>query len=251
MAVKKKNDPNKIMDTYRDVEFLDSREARPIRILSEFLEVRYRVEKLDVFNTVVFFGSARIKSKGHVLSKYYKDARALSKEINIWNQENNYKFILVSGGGPGIMEATNRGARDVKAESIGLNIELPFEQSSNKFLRPDYVFNFRYFFTRKFWFSYLAKAVVVFPGGFGTFDEFAGLLTLIQTQKIKKKMKIIFYGSEFWKEIVNFEKMVEFGVISKEDLKLFEFADDVDTARESITTFLEKNYAHNGQKYFH
>ncbi len=246
----KKNNPYEIMDTYRDVDFLDSKDARPIRILSEFLEVRHRVEKLDVFDTIVFFGSARIKSKGHVLSKYYRDARELSKNIAIWNKENKYNFYLTSGGGPGIMEATNRGARDVKCESLGLNIDLPFEQSANKFLRPDYVFNFRYFFTRKFWFSYLAKVVVVFPGGFGTFDEFAGLLTLIQTKKIKKKMKIIFYGSDFWKEIVNFEKMAEFGVISKEDLKLFEFVDDVDTAKKSITEFLEKNYIDSKKLYF-
>lgn len=246
----KKNNPYDIMDTYRDAEFLDSREARPIRILSEFLEVRHRIERLDVFDTIVFFGSARIKPTGHILSKYYKDARELSKQLNVWNNNNNYKFKIVSGGGPGIMEAANRGARDVKSESIGLNIDLPFEQKSNKYLKPNYVFNFRYFFTRKFWFSYLAKVVVVFPGGFGTMDEFSGLLTLLETKKMTKELKVIFYGSEFWKEIVNFDKMVEYEVISKKDLKLFTFCDDVKSAEDSITKFLEKNYV-NKKKYFY
>jgi uncharacterized protein (TIGR00730 family) len=152
------------------------------------------------------------------------------------------RFVVASGGGPGIMEAANRGAAEAGGKTIGLNIGLPFEQRPNPFITPELNFEFHYFFMRKFWFAYLAKALVVFPGGFGTLDELCEILTLTQTQKLHKKIVIVLYGTSFWKEIVNFDALVKYGMISDTDLDLFQYADDVDTAFQILTEGLTKLY---------
>ena len=187
-------------------------------------------------DTVVFFGSARLREDGP-LSQYYADARTLAKLLTEWSDQftnNTYRFVVCSGGGPGIMEAANRGAFDANGKTIGLNIGLPFEQFPNPYVTPELSFEFHYFFMRKFWFAYLAKALVVFPGGYGTLDELMELLTLTQTQKLAKKMTIVLYGSAYWKEIINFDALVKYGVISAEDLDLFQYADDPQTAFEIL-----------------
>jgi uncharacterized protein (TIGR00730 family) len=213
---------------YRDTEFMDSDDARPLRILSEYVNPQAALRDSKVSDTVVFFGSARIPDEGHALSKYYKEARELARHLTVWSESSCSdcrRFVISSGGGPGIMEAANRGAHDAQGLSIGLNIALPFEQSPNPYITPELNFEFHYFFMRKFWFANLAKAIVVFPGGFGTMDELFELLTLAQTRKLDHKMHILLYGSEFWKEVINFEALKKYGLISPEDLDLFEFVD--------------------------
>jgi uncharacterized protein (TIGR00730 family) len=176
---------------------------------------------------------------------FYNDARELARRVTEWSnnlQNSSRRFVVCSGGGPGIMEAANRGAEDAGGKTIGLNIGLPFEQRPNPYITPDLCFEFHYFFMRKFWFAYLAKALVVFPGGFGTLDELTEILTLVQTQKLLKKMVVILYGSEFWKEILNFDALVKHGMISEQDMDLFSFADDVDSAFKLLETGLTKYY---------
>src|ERR1035437_2191157 len=226
---------------YLNDKFLSGPDARALRILSEFLEplVHFRREK--VRDTGVFFGSARICEGEGALARYYDDARSLAHLLTEWSQQftnSTYRFVVCSGGGPGIMEAANRGASDAGGKTVGLNIGLPFEQFPNPYITPELSFEFHYFFMRKFWFAYLAKALVVFPGGFGTLDEMMEILTLTQTQKLAKKMTILLYGSDYWKEIVNFEALVKYGTIAREDLDLFQFADDPATAFEMLKTGL-------------
>jgi len=194
-----------------------------------------------VRDTVVFFGSARLREGDGPLARYYDDARSLAKMLTEWSQQftnNTYRFVVCSGGGPGIMEAANRGASDAQGKTVGLNIGLPFEQFPNPYITPELSFEFHYFFMRKFWFAYLAKALVVFPGGFGTMDEMMEILTLTQTQKLAKRMTVLLYGSDYWKEIINFEALVKYGMIAPEDLNLFQFADDPATAFELLKTGL-------------
>jgi len=226
---------------YKNDEFLDSPDARPLRILSEYLEPlsHFRAEK--VYDTVVFFGSARIAEDGP-MGQYYRDARTLARLITEWSDkptDTTRRFVVCSGGGPGIMEAANRGAQDAGGKTIGLNIGLPFEQRPNPFITPELCFEFHYFFMRKFWFAYLAKALVIFPGGFGTLDEFAEILTLVQTRKLNKKIVTVLYGSKFWKEILNFDALVKYGMICESDLGLFQYADSperaIDILREGLT----------------
>jgi uncharacterized protein (TIGR00730 family) len=226
---------------YLNEKFLNSPDARVIRMLAEFLEPLSHFKLEKVRDTVVFFGSARIAENGP-LAEYYRDARALARMLTEWSAQftnSTYRFVVCSGGGPGIMEAANRGAWDVNGKSVGLNIGLPFEQFPNPFITPELSFEFHYFFMRKFWFAYLAKALVVFPGGFGTMDELFELLTLTQTQKLAKKMAIILYGSKYWHEIINFDALVKYGTISPEDLNLFQFADDPDAAFEILKPTLQ------------
>lgn len=221
---------------YLNEKFLNSADARAIRILSEFLEPLAHFRREKIRDTVVFFGSARLREDGP-LSKYYNDARTLARLLTEWSDQftnSNHRFVVCSGGGPGIMEAANRGATDANGKTIGLNIGLPFEQFPNPYITPELSFEFHYFFMRKFWFAYMAKALVVFPGGYGTLDEMMELLTLTQTQKLAKKMAIILYGSEYWKEIINFDALVKHGMISPEDLNLFQYADDPQTAFELL-----------------
>lgn len=257
---------------YRNMEFLNSPEARPIRIITEFLEPLKRFRQEGIKDTIVFFGSARIlplpvtkkklveihkkitKSKKSdkklqqqlheaeiscEMSGYYEDAVKLTSMLTRWSKslDNVRRFVVCSGGGPGIMEAANKGALKAGGPSIGLNISLPFEQGSNPYISPKLSFEFHYFFMRKFWFVYLAKALVMFPGGFGTLDELMEVLTLIQTRKVKKKLPIILYGRKYWEEVLNFDAMVKYKVISKEDMKLFIFAD----TPEEAFLYLKKN----------
>jgi uncharacterized protein (TIGR00730 family) len=229
---------------YLNQKFLNSPDARALRILSEFLEPLAHFRRERVRDTVVFFGSARLREDGP-LSQYYQDARTLAKLLTEWAAQftnSSHRFVVCSGGGPGIMEAANRGAHEANGMTVGLNIGLPFEQLPNPYITPDLNFEFHYFFMRKFWFAYLAKALVVFPGGFGTLDEMMELLTLSQTQKLAKKLTIVVYGSKYWKEILNFDALVRHGMISREDLDLFHFADDPQTAFDLLKAGL-KAYA--------
>ena len=225
---------------YNNEEFLRGPEGRSVRILSEYLEPLSHFRKQKIRDTVVFFGSARLRQDGP-LGRYYDEARELARLVTEWTsglQGPTSRFVVCSGGGPGIMEAANRGAMDAQGKTIGLNIGLPFEQFPNSFITPDLSFEFHYFFMRKFWFAYLAKALVVFPGGFGTMDELFELLTLVQTKKLAKKISILLYGSEFWKEIVNFDALVRHGMISADDLGLFQFADDPASAMKILKEVL-------------
>lgn len=261
---------NSIKKAYNDPEFLYSADARPLRILSEFLEPQSRFRKEKIKDTIVFFGSARLKcckdakkavakleakrTMGSALnealsdlemSRYYEDTVNLSFKLTKWSMglENTHRrFVVCSGGGPGIMEASNKGAKKAGGKSIGLNISLPFEQEPNTYVYKDLNFEFHYFFMRKFWFAYLAKALVVMPGGFGTLDEFFEILTLVQTGKIRKKMPIVIYDKEFWEKILNFAELAKLKLIDKNDLKLFYLAESVDDAFEYLTKELSKHY---------
>jgi uncharacterized protein (TIGR00730 family) len=230
---------------YKDESFLNSAAARSVRILSEYLEPLDHFKREQIRDTVVFFGSARItENPDHPLSRYYHEARELARRVTEWSEtlDKPWRFVVCTGGGPGIMEAGNRGAKDAGGKSIGLNIGLPFEQWPNPYIAPELSFEFHYFFMRKFWFAYLAKALVVFPGGFGTLDELTELLTLAQTRKLEKKIIIVLYGSAFWKEVLNFDALVKYGMISPEDLDLFEFVDDPDTAMKVLVDGLTEHY---------
>ena len=231
---------------YKNEKFLDSPDARALRILSEFLEPMSHFRRERIRDTIVFFGSARAR-EGNSLGRYYQEARTLARLLTEWSlqlQEPTRRFVVCSGGGPGIMEAANRGAQDAQGQTIGLNIGLPTEQLPNRYITPELSFEFHYFFMRKFWFAYLAKAMVFFPGGYGTLDELMEVLTLVQTQKLNKKIFIVLYGSQFWKQVINFEALLQHGTIDREDLDLFSFADDPDTAFKILEENLTKYYLH-------
>ena len=226
---------------YRNEAFLDTTDARPIRIMAEYLEPLHHFRHEKVHDTIVFFGSARVKEDGP-MGRYYREARELARLLTEWSmslKESRHRFIVCSGGGPGIMEAANRGAQDAQGKTVGLNIGLPFEQRPNPYITPALSFEFRYFFMRKFWFAYLARALVAFPGGFGTLDELTEILTLVQTQKLKRKVFILLYGTSFWKEILNFDALVKHGMISPEDLNLLKMADDPQTALKLLKEHLQ------------
>jgi len=238
-----KEHPHRLV-AYKNNEFLDSPAARSLRILSKYLEPLDHFRRERIRDTIVFFGSARIAEDGP-LGKYYRDARELARRLTEWSDgfvNIARRFVVCSGGGPGIMEAANRGASDAKGKTIGLNIGLPFEQLPNPYITPELSFEFHYFFMRKFWFAYLAKAIVVFPGGYGSIDELMEVLTLVQTRKLNKKIIIVLYGSKFWKEVINFDALVRHGTISPEDVNLFEFADDPDTALRILQDGLMKHH---------
>ena len=229
---------------YKNEDFLDCPDARSLRILSEYLYPLSQFRREKVQDTVVFFGSARTFEDGPQ-ARYYHDARELARRVTEWSNgltNSTRRFVVCSGGGPGIMEAANRGARDAGGKTIGLNIGLPFEQRPNPYISPELCFEFHYFFMRKFWFAYLAKALIVFPGGFGTLDELMEILTLVQTQKLLKKMVVLLYGSDYWHEILNFDALVRHGMIAPEDLHLFEMADDVNSAFSLLEAGLTKYY---------
>src|ERR1700723_3427542 len=224
---------------YLNETFLESPDARGLRILSEYLEPLSHFRDENIQDTIVFFGSARISEEGP-LGAYYRDARTLARLVTEWSsklESTSHRFVICSGPRPGIMEATNRGAAGAGGKTIGLNIGLPFEQRPNPFNTPELSFEFHYFFMRKFWFAYLAKALVIFPGGFGTLDELFEIPTLAQTEKLAKKIVVVIYGSEYWKKILNFEAMSDAGVISPEDLELFKFCDSPEESFE----FLKEN----------
>lgn len=239
---------NRRPKAYKNETFLDSSDARPLRILSEYLEPLAHFRKHRIRDTVVFFGSARIEEQGP-MGRYYREARELARLVTEWSNglENSARrFVVCTGGGPGIMEAANRGAQDANGKTVGLNIGLPFEQWPNQWVTPELSFEFHYFFMRKFWFAYLAKALVVFPGGFGTLDELTELLTLAQTEKLAKKIVIVLYGSSFWKEVLDFPALVRHGMISEEDLNLFQFADDPESAMRILKEGLTRYYLQPG-----
>jgi uncharacterized protein (TIGR00730 family) len=213
---------------YKDQQFLDSDEARPLRILAEYLEPLQIFRREGIHDTIVFFGSARLAPDGP-LGRYYEEARELARLITTWSKSlpsNAHRYIICSGGGGGIMEAANRGASEAGGRTIGLNIGLPHEQRPNPYITRELSIEFHYFFMRKLWFAHLARALVAFPGGFGTLDEMFEILTLEQTRKLDRSIPVMLYGSSYWKEIINFEALVRHGTISREDLDLFQFADD-------------------------
>ncbi len=234
---------------YKNLDFLKSREARPLRILAEYMEPEKRFEEQNIKHTVVFFGSARVrpdKNDACDTKKYYWAAEEFAYKLAMWSKELEKNtpgsgFTICSGGGPGIMEAANRGAQRAEAPTIGLNISIPFEQDPNDYISPELNFEFHYFFVRKLWFLYHAKALVVFPGGFGTMDEFFETLTLLQTQKIEKEgLKILLYDKAFWQDLINFPKLVEYGLISPEDVNLFHYFSSPDEGMEYLKPRLEK-----------
>jgi uncharacterized protein (TIGR00730 family) len=264
---------------YKDPEFLNSPDARTIRMLAEFLEPQRRFRHENIKDTIVFFGSARIRPKGETLkrlrvvraeldavgrptkaqlqalraaeiqvelSRYYDDCTELSRLLTTWSRRFTNRFLICTGGGPGIMEAANKGAALAGGRSIGLNISLPFEQFANPYVSPGLDFEFHYFFMRKFWFAYLSKALVIFPGGFGTLDELLEVLTLLQTDKIKKKVAVIIYGSEYWNKIIDFQELVNQGMIEKKDLELFKFIDNPKEAFDHLRGFLTETYVKTG-----
>lgn len=275
------NNQNKVCKAYYNLEFLGSKEARVIRLLAEYLEPLRRLKKYNVINTIVFFGSARIlppsearknlkiikdklknlkpsdiKRKDKLVeqleiakqnlinSKYYSDTEKLAYLLTKWSKslKNKNSFVVCSGGGPGIMEAANKGARKAKGLSIGFNISLPFEQQSNKFITPELNFEFHYFFMRKFWFAYMAKALVIMPGGFGTLDELMEILTLVQTNKLRKKITIVMYDRKFWDQIIDFKALYKNQMISEGDLNLIKFFDTPEDAFNYLKKCLTKNY---------
>jgi uncharacterized protein (TIGR00730 family) len=267
----------RVEKAYRNVEFLNSPDARVIRLIAEFLEPRRRFRRENVRDTIVFFGSARVVSRRQslarvkelerrlkgakqpgsslrralatartqlLMSKYYEDAARLSRMLTKWSMKlyQQNRFVVCSGGGPGIMEAANKGAKLAGGRSVGLNISLPYEQSANPYLTKNLNFEFHYFFMRKFWFVYLAKALVMFPGGFGTMDELFEVLTLLQTNKIKKKVTVVLYGREYWEKTLNFPNLIKLGLIGRKELKLFAYADTPEEAFEHLVKELRRNY---------
>src|SRR5271170_7671371 len=221
---------------YLDESFLTSDAARPLRILAEYLEPLEAFRRERIKDTIVFFGSARLREQG-ALGRYYQEARALARLITEWSMSlpsSTRHYVICSGGGGGIMEAANRGAADAGGRSIGLNISLPHEQRPNPYITAGLAFEFHYFFMRKLWFAHLARALVAFPGGFGTFDELFEILTLAQTRKIDRSIPVFLYGSAYWKEVINFDALVRHGTIAAEDLKLFEFVDEPRAALELL-----------------
>ncbi|HUE54467.1 MAG TPA: TIGR00730 family Rossman fold protein [Candidatus Udaeobacter sp.] len=263
---------------HEDPKFLKSTPARPIRILGEYLHPLAQLKREGIGDTIVMFGSARIESHetaqarctrlkkektagmskarlakhradvGHAkslleMSRYYEEARQLSHKLTSWSLTlgpRPRRFVVCSGGGPGIMEAANRGAYEAGGKSVGLSIELPHEQFANPYISPELSFNFKYFFMRKLWFAQIAKALIVFPGGFGTMDELWEMLTLLQTGKLAKHNLILIYGRKYWDEVLNWKAMVRWGTINEEEYKMLQFADTVDDAFDRIRAGLEK-----------
>jgi len=259
---------------YQNEGFLKSPDGRVLRLMSEYMEPLARFRREQIQDTVVFFGSARFGSKEAAheklasaqeddgarsrellqhdlmraqaavdMARYYEDARRLAFLLTKWAMDipaRRRRFVVTTGGGPGIMEAANLGASEAGGKTIGFNIKLPFEQAPNPYITPSLNFEFHYFFMRKFWFAYLAKALVIFPGGFGTMDELFEILTLAQTEKLAKKILVVIYGKEYWNRILNFQSFVDTGAISAKDLELFSFVDSPEQAFEQLKEGLTK-----------
>jgi uncharacterized protein (TIGR00730 family) len=261
---------------YQNERFLNSPDGRILRILSEYQEPLARFRREQIQDTVVFFGSARFQGSaaarknltaveqndgnapapqqdknlkralaGMDMARYYEDARRLAFMLTQWSVKipaRRHRFVVTTGGGPGIMEAANLGAHEAGGKSIGLNINLPFEQNPNPYITPSLNFEFHYFFMRKFWFAYLAKGLVIFPGGFGTMDELFEILTLAQTDKLAKKILVVIYGSEYWHRIINFQAFVDAGTVSAKDLDLFKVVDSPEDAFAYLRDGLTKHH---------
>ena len=248
---------------YLKESFLTSSGARPLRILSEYLEPKARFDHYRIEDTIVFMGSARLISREDAeaevraaqgddareararerlaMSRYYEDARELARRLTEWSKQlkdETRRFVVCTGGGPGIMEAANRGASEAKGQSVGLTISIPAEEFDNRYVTRELSFHFHYFFMRKFWFAYLAKALIVFPGGFGTLDELFEVLTLRQTHKMKKHLALVLFGAGYWDEVIDFDALVRHGTVNREDLQIFRRTDSVDEAFEMITQHL-------------
>ena len=221
---------------YFNRDFLESDEGLPLRIVAEYLQPLTAFRRQQVRDTVVFFGSARLCEDGP-LGRYYAEARQLARCLTEWSMAlpcEGCRFVVCSGGGGGIMEAANRGASEAGGRTVGLNIGLPHEQRPNAYITPELSFEFHYFFMRKLWFAHLARAVVVFPGGFGTLDELFELLTLSQTRKLQRNIFVLLYGSSYWNELVDFQALVRHGMVTEEELALFRFADNPDEALRAL-----------------
>ncbi|MBI2315562.1 MAG: LOG family protein [Betaproteobacteria bacterium] len=248
---------------YLKESFLNSSSARELRILAEYLEPKSRFDHYRIDDTIVFMGSARILSRERAeaevlaaergegdpeharrqlaMSRYYEDARELARRFTEWSKQlpdEAQRFVVCTGGGPGIMEAANRGASEAKGLNIGLTISLPVPEFDNRYVTRELSFHFHYFFMRKFWFAYLAKALLVFPGGFGTLDELFEIMTLRQTHKMRKHLAVVLFGAQYWDEVINFEALAHHGTIDRGDLQLFHRTDSVDEAFKIITEHL-------------
>ena len=265
---------------YQEREFMESLHARPLRILAEYYKPLVRFQEQDVADTIVIFGSARIASREDAMaelrrakksgrsaaararvreaknalgmSHYYDEARELARRITEWAMgfgNTPRRFVVCSGGGPGIMEAANRGAADAGGKSIGLCIEVRHEQGANPYISPELNFNFHYFFMRKLWFAQLAKALVVFPGGFGTMDELWEMLTLLQTGKMQRRNLILIYGRRYWNEVLNWRAMMRWGTISPQEYEVLQFADTVDEAFARVKAWMEKYHLEPGNEW--
>ena len=242
-------EPEKLFDK----QFLTGNE-RGIRIFEEFNQTKEKLEKSNIKNTIVMFGSARIKpdDPNERNRAYYDAAYRLSNRLACWSKETfshhppEDKFYICTGGGGGIMEAANKGARDAGEPTLGFNIRLPFEECANPYLSEELAIPFHYFFIRKFYFAFLAKAFVIFPGGFGTFDELFEILTLAQTRKMQQTIPFVIFGKDFYRKILNMEMLVEYGLISKSDEELFILTDDLDEAFDHITANIQntKRFIH-------
>ena len=223
---------------YRNPKFMHSGEARALRILAEYLEPKSRLEAEGVEDTIVFFGSARLPPG----SKWYEAARELAFRLTTWSKgldpETQRRFVVCTGGGPGIMEAANRGASEARGRNVGLTIALPHEEAANSHVTRELAFHFHYFFMRKFWLAYMAKAMIVFPGGYGTLDELFEVLTLKQTKRMTKPMPIVLFGTEYWQEVINFDALVRHGTIDAKDVELVHRTDSVDDACEWLMRHL-------------
>jgi uncharacterized protein (TIGR00730 family) len=261
---------------YEDPKFMESLVARPLRIMAEYLDPLNRLRRANVSDTIVMFGSARIQSRDRALahlkqvrrdargrrtrewrqkvsaarslvsmSRYYEEARELAHRLTMWSMtlgDSPRRFVVCSGGGPGIMEAANRGAAEAGGPSIGLSIQLPHEQASNPYITPNLNFLFHYFFMRKLWFAQMAKALIIFPGGFGTMDELWEMLTLMQTHKLSQHHLILIYGRKYWDKVIDWRHMVRTGTINEREFKLLQFADNVDEAFNHIRKDLEAHH---------
>ena len=253
------------VEAYLNEAFLGSASARPLRILSEYLEPKSRFDHYQIDDTIVFMGSARLIAREQAetelqqterdggdierarqrlaMSRYYEAARELARRVTDWSKalgDQDRRFVVCTGGGPGIMEAANRGASEAKGMNVGLTISIPIEEFDNRYTTRELSFHFHYFFMRKFWFAYLAKALIVFPGGFGTLDELFEVLTLLQTRKMSKHLLVVLFGTQYWDEVINFEALIRHGTINREDLKLFHRTDSLDEAFEIITRHLRE-----------
>jgi hypothetical protein len=271
------NEPFRAPLAYENPRFLNSADGRILRILAEYQEPLARFRRERIQDTVVFFGSARFHSRSDAegalqvlakpgsaepappeeqeklrlaraaveMARYYEEARRLAYMLTEWAQDipsKRHRFVVTTGGGPGIMEAANRGAQEAGGKTVGLNIKLPFEQMPNRYITPELNFEFHYFFMRKLWFAYLAKALIVFPGGFGTFDELFEILTLAQTEKLAKKITVLMYGKDYWSKVINFQALVDSGVISPEDVNLYNLVDSPEEGFACLKENLERDH---------
>ncbi len=270
-----KPSPSSAPLAYENRPFLESPDGRILRILAEYAEPLARFRRERIQDTVVFFGSARFHSRSQAeheleilerpgsrtpappdqqerlrqaraaveMARFYEDARRLAYLLTKWAMDipsKRHRFVVTSGGGPGIMEAANLGAHEAGGKTVGLNIRLPYEQMANRYITPSLNFEFHYFFMRKYWFAYLAKALVIFPGGFGTMDELFEILTLAQTEKLAKKILVLIYGREYWNRVINLDALVEAGTIAATDKDLFRMADTPEEAFEKLRDGLTK-----------